>query len=174
MHEIVIVRSIFFEKGCPTSPRVLPDKQEPNQLWWFDGKYTARDLALALNDGDSKMPCDAILFTFEFVPNLRGLEHFQPSSSYMADDFEFVKGVDLFEEDLPELVKIVKRKISESDYAPWYADTDFYALYEVETDVYRDEDGGVDDVQVIPTLLGEIDPDKLALALINKESEVKP
>jgi hypothetical protein len=169
MHEIVLVRTGYYEKGCEVHSERLIAKQNPNRLWWFDGPYTTRDLGLVLKrhstELTSVMICEAIWFEFQCLPAPDYKQsHHQPNSSHMADEFEYGMGLDLFTEDLPELVKIVKRKVAADDYG--FIDTDFYALYEVDLDKHYDDDGGLDTIDAIPTLLGELDFSKLPLALV--------
>ena len=171
MYEIVIVRNAYYEQGAEVdAERLIAHSRERKRLWWFNGPYTDKDLGLAMKPHSSglisTMKCEAIWFEFEFVPNLRELEHFQTGSSYMWDEFEYGRGFELFEESLPEIIDIIRRKLKESDCPPFFADTDFYALYDVEVDEYRDEDGGLDALDVIPTLIGELDFSKLALAVV--------
>jgi hypothetical protein len=173
MHEIVIVRCAYYEAGAEVyGESLIVKSQERKRWWWFDGPYTEKDLGLVLKPHPTKslavMSCEAIWFEFDFVPSLRDLDHFQPGSSYMRDEFDAM-GFEIFEESLPELVEIVRRKIKAADCPAVYADTDFYALYDVELDEHRDEDGGLDSIDVMPTLLGELDISKINLAVIEPQ-----
>jgi hypothetical protein len=115
------------------------------------------------------MSCEAIWFEFVFVPALNyTYEHFPEGSSYMEFDFQQLKGFDLFIGDLPELVKIVKRKIDADPESAPFEDTDFYALYDIDVDKSYTDDGHLDTVEPLPTLLGEVDFSKLPLALMDK------
>lgn len=175
MHEIVIVRNAYYESGAEVHGEALmAHSKERKRLWWFNGPFTTKDLGLALKphltELTSVMSCEAIWFEFEFVPNLREFEHFQPGSSYMAEEFEHGKGFDLFEEDLPALIEIVRRKLKECECPVVYADTDFYALYDVDVYTEHDSNGEYCGVEIEPMLLGELDMGKIASALVVSEA----
>jgi hypothetical protein len=174
MHEIVIVRTAYYPKGCEVhADALIAHSKEQKYLWWFDGPFTTKDLGLALKPNPpeltSKVACEAIWFKFEFVPNLRELEHYQPGSSYMKEEFEGT-GFDLFENDMPALVEIVRRKVKESEYPEYFTDTDFYALYDVEVYPQHDGNGEYCGIEIEPILLGELDMSKIERALVVQEA----
>lgn len=172
MHEIVIVRNVYYEPGSEVhSKPLIENSQQSKRLWWFNGPFTTKDLRLVLRPHPTEerialMSCEAIWFEFEFVPDLREYEHFQPGSSYMAEEFEHGRDFDLFEEDLPQFVEIIRRKLKECDCPVVYADTDFYALYEVRVYPEHDSDGEYCGIEVESILLGELDMSKLVNALV--------
>jgi hypothetical protein len=173
MNEIVIVKAWFYEKGAEFT---MPLKQEtPDALWWFDAP-DATTLADVIEPsgklGEGVMTCDAIRFTFDYCPN-PDATHFDVS---MLHD-ECVYGEMLRQtlgEDVPQFAEMAKRRlkaIQESGWPTWVYDINMYMLYDVEGDEHRDEDGGLDHIVVIPTLVGEIDFSKLAKIVV---AEKKP
>ena len=175
MHEIVIVHNDYYEAGENVNGNMLLEKNHKDkELWWFNGPYTSRDLGLVFEagfagPGNWSMPCEAVRFTFEFVPNLSQPEHFQHGSSYMRDEFEHGKGFDLFEADMPDFIRIIRRKIKESEYGALFTNTHFYALYEVNVYPQSGPDGDFCDIEVEPILLGELDIYKIERALVEEK-----
>jgi len=165
MYEIVIVRSCYFLKRDEVGPRI--SEMGKDRLWWFDGPFELPgQVMVPAKDGLFTMECEAAWFQFEFVPNLRELEHFQEGSSYLGDEFKNGAGFELFSQDLPQLVEIARRKNAEDEYCP---QMDFFVLYDVDVNEYYVDDGHLDEIEAVPTLLGELDISKLVNALVTPE-----
>lgn len=160
MHEILMVRVCYYEKGCEVFPERLLSREKA--LWWFEESgITPQAAIMTREDGLGVMVCEAFKFEFEFVPNLDEFMHFPNSNLYGEYD---CRGVDVFRPALDAFVEISRRHMSHSTDIGLH----FYGLFHVEVDEFRDEDGGLDDVRVYPTFLGELDFDKLPLALVEK------
>lgn len=158
MYEIVIVRAAYYEKGCEVGD--LRDWKD--RLWWFSEPNMTLEKAFQPVDdpkpfADGIMTCEAFMFEIEFVPNI----------SVRFFDKSFMEGYgmqeDGFDEFLPQLTEIAKRKLMEDEFGVCI---DFYVLFDAEYDTFHDEDGGVDDVEVYAEWVGELDFDKLPMALV--------
>lgn len=170
MHEIVIVKPWLYPAGATVGCRIF-DKNG-KVLWWFaDSSLTPEKVSatstvpdFGFNSPEVDMPCEAIRFEFDFCPN-PWADHFSVSGLY---DEAILGGLlgDLFIDDLPRLAEIVKRKratLSPDDWRYLLPESFyFFALYEVEFDEFRDDDGGLDAINVIPTFIGELDIDRIA------------
>lgn len=165
MHEILVVTACHYEQGAELkwAEEMLKSQNWPHHLWWFaDGTSVAglKDVILPEEGNVEHMRCEAIKFSFEFVPN----HEIWFERSLLQMDYEGA-GVDPFEQFLPQFVEIAQRQMAEDRNWPPPGYANFYVLFEVDYDAYCDEDGGLDEVHVNPTFLGELDFDKLPLAL---------
>lgn len=171
MNEIVIIRSYLYRKGEGVYlDRLLADDKEVTNkwgkcrnLWWFDctDEMTLEKAAMRTMNGEATMLYDAIRFRFEPVANPRA-DHFDFSVLHSEYDFN---GGEIFESFLPQLVAIVKEHLADEKFL---FDCNFYGLFEVETDEYRDCDGGLDSISVYVIFQGELDMDNL---LVTTESK---
>jgi len=164
MYEIVIFRAAYYEKDCKTFLDVL---EWEDRLWWFSEPDMTLKKALQPLDqpdeyfADAVMTCEAFKFEIDFVPNIH-VRHFDKS---------FIEGLkfqeDGFEEFLPQLVEIARQKLKAD---PFGICLDFYVLFDVEYSTSHDQDGSVDDVQVYAEWVGELDFDKLPMAVVGAGS----
>lgn len=163
MYEIVLFKATQYVADQHIGSWVL-DLQWPYALWWFSEPDTKMGLDHAARWTDEHgfmMNCDAIHFAMAFVPNP---EHFG-GRSYLADDYEGA-GVDPFEEFLPQLVEIAKRRL---ETVQSYADLGFYGLFNLDLQVFGyGDDGDSAEVHTNPKWVGELDITKLPLALMGQ------
>jgi hypothetical protein len=163
MFEIVIVEVCRYQKDSSVQKSILDWKDD---IWWFEElDSTLEDNVFitgkeGVREVEAVMLCDAIRFKFQFCPNPTA-DNFDVSA--MHDEFTYAKNTELFDEDLPKFASIVNRKLSGDE---WDNFTSFYALYEVEVDKNRNQDGSVDSINVWPEFIGELDLEKLTLAVV--------
>lgn len=170
MYEIVIVKACMYRKDAGVMKSILDWKDD---LWWFDGHQASLEEAVWLTGKkfsyglgmettyEAVMLCDAIRFQFEFCPNPYA-HHFDVSA--LHDECVYAHESLLhFGDDLPKFAAIANRKLTGNE---WESEVRFYALYEVEFDEYRDNDGHLDEINVYSEFKGEIDLAKLLMALV--------
>lgn len=177
MKEIVIVRSYLYRKGTGVNLEGLrrDDREATNKwgkckiLWWFDAPDLDADLntmTMRNQKGEDIMLYDAIRFQFEPLPNIAA-DHFNVSCLYSEWDFE---GNAVFAPFLAHFVAITKAGAGDDE---WFGGYDFYGLFEVDTEEFRDEDGGLDQIQVYAEFLGELDMDIMEVTEVSKKEQQK-
>lgn len=167
MHEIVVVEACRYEQGSEVYTDKFIEREENrlNVLWWFADP--TMDLKSAIyyqadNPPYGNFKCEAIKFEFDFCPN-PDATNFDVSA--LHDECMYARNIEeLFNEDLPKLVEIVKRHLASESFNPYHSIgmVNFCLLYDVEIDKHYDDDGGTDEINVWPTFVGEIDFMKLA------------
>lgn len=171
MYEILIVKPVFYHRGDGVSGKIL-DWDTPDRLWWFEEPYThARLKAVLVPDGaDFAFPCEAVQFSFDFCPNPSAW-HFNVSALHS----ELIEGRmlrELLEVDVLKFAEVVKKK-RRSAPEGWRAIDElmnnFYALYKVKTWDNRDDDGGLDSIDVEMELVGEIDLERLPEIIVGEK-----
>lgn len=156
IYEIVIVKAWHYLKD----DQVMMPEYAHVSVWWFEQPDMTPEKAFSETEWRA-MPCEAFRFDFEFVPN-PDVRHFDTSFMHGWHENQIWLDEDAFEEWQPQLLEIARRYVTADDPGPG---VNFYVLFQVEWDEWRDDDGHCDDVQVYPTLLGELDFTKLPLAL---------
>jgi hypothetical protein len=173
MYEIVIVKACRYEKGDEVyaEPFMKKEEKHPNVLWWFDHPDTDLKEAILIashNLALGNFKCEAIRFEFDFCPNPHAT-NFAVSALHDEVMYAHNTGDEKFTDGLPKLVEIVKQRLAEDTNPYRYIGLcNFYALYEVEIDKHYDDDGGTDSIDVWPTLVGELDFEKLPLAVVGQ------
>lgn len=165
MFEIVIVKAAGYKKGDEvwvTEKLKYPKATEDFQLWWFDRPGMTLEKAMMLkNSNFGTWLCDAILFEFDFVPNFHATH---AEVSYLHEEFFHASGVKTFQPFTEQFRAIVQPYFTQAPFDRFYR---FYGLFELDVDEHRDEDGGLDDLEISAEFRGEINLSKLYLTVDN-------
>lgn len=173
MKEIVVIQAVKYSKGSGVfRERLLDDEKAVTNkwghcknLWWFDSneELTLENVVIKVEPDkygvDGEMIADAIRFQFKPLLNIRAT-HWDQSVLHSQHDFD---GKAVFEPFLPQLVAIVKQHLATEEFIYSFDACDFYGLFEVEEDEFRDSDGGLDMINVFVEFLGELDMDNLVV-----------